>query len=305
MKKVLLACLLLAFLFCAACGQQKEETAVPMPADGGDEAQIRLDPNDPLNSYLDLSQLDQATLAACTQTLDITSENNGVTATLRSVVGDAMTLYLTVDLTFPDPVDRLLSLPSDSSDAMFRGFSIDIAKGTITDPSQIAENSVFGLAGTTSSGRELSENTVRYLFSITYRQPVLTPGKEVTLSLSNPYGETSTHLFHWTVETQAPVQEATLTDQEGTMVGTGFFSPFSACVTLQKGDALDPDALQESTALLDASGQPLPGFQLSGVEGDPPLFLQFLSYVPVLPDQLHTLQTGSCTAQIHWTDSAS
>ncbi|MFR2521131.1 MAG: hypothetical protein ACLS82_09065 [Evtepia gabavorous] len=77
MKKVLLACLLLAFLFCAACGQQKEETAVPMPADGGDEAQIRLDPNDPLNSYLDLSQLDQATLAACTQTLDITSENNG------------------------------------------------------------------------------------------------------------------------------------------------------------------------------------------------------------------------------------
>lgn len=97
MKKVLLACLLLAFLFCAACGQQKEETAVPMPADGGDEAQIRLDPNDPLNSYLDLSQLDQATLAACTQTLDITSENNGVTATLRSVVGDAMTLYLTVD----------------------------------------------------------------------------------------------------------------------------------------------------------------------------------------------------------------
>lgn len=305
MKKVLLGCLLLAFLFCAACGQQKEETAVPMPADGGDEAQIRLDPNDPLNSYLDLSQLDQATLAACTQTLDITSENNGVTATLRSVVGDAMTLYLTVDLTFPDSVDRLLSLPSDSSDAMFRGFSIDIAKGTITDPNQIAENSIFGLASTTSSGRELSENTVRYLFSITYREPVLTPGREVTLSLSNPYGETSTHLFHWTVETQAPVQEATLTDQEGTVVGSGFFSPFSACVTLQKGDALDPDALLESTALLDASGQPIPGFQLSGVEGDPPLFLQFLSYVPVLPDQLHTLQTGTCTAQIHWTDSAS
>ena len=89
------------------------------------------------------------------------------------------------------------------------------------------------------------------------------------------------------------------------MVGPGFFSPFSACVTLQKGDTLDPDALLESTALLDASGQPIPGFQLSGVEGDPPLFLQFLSYVPVLPDQLHTLQTGSCTAQIHWTDSAS
>ena len=171
-----------------------------------------------------------------------------------------------------------------------------------TPESDPLENTPDGIG---QQGIQLAENTVRYMLSITYRQPVLTPGKEVTLSLSNPYGETSTHLFHWTVETQAPVQEATLTDQEGTMVGTGFFSPFSACVTLQKGDALDPDALQESTALLDASGQPIPGFQLSGVEGDPPLFLQFLSYVPVLPDQLHTLQTGSCTAQIHWTDSAS
>lgn len=35
MKKVLLACLLLAFLFCAACGQQKEETAVPCPPTAG------------------------------------------------------------------------------------------------------------------------------------------------------------------------------------------------------------------------------------------------------------------------------
>lgn len=130
MKKVLLACLLLAFLFCAACGQQKEETAVPMPADGGDEAQIRLDPNDPLNSYLDLSQLDQATLAACTQTLDITSENNGVTATLRSVVGDAMTLYLTVDLTFPNPVDLSAPPVSDASSPFYGGATFDFTMET-------------------------------------------------------------------------------------------------------------------------------------------------------------------------------
>lgn len=109
------------------------------------------------------------------------------------------------------------------------------------------------------------------MLSITYRQPVLTPGKEVTLSLSNPYGETSTHLFHWTVETQAPVQEATLTDQEGTMVGTGFFSPFSACVTLQKGDTLDPDALLGKHRSPGCLRTTHPGFQLSGVEGDPPL----------------------------------
>ena len=301
MKKVLLGCLLLCFLFCAACGQQKEETPVPMPADGGDEAQIHLDPNDPLNSYLDLSQLDQNTLTTCIQTLDVTSENNGVTATVHNVVGDAMTLYLAVDLTFPNSIDLSTPPTSDASSPSY-DVTFDFTVGTTTEPDSPLLSTPASIG---QQGTQLSENTMRYILSITYREPVLTPGNEVTLSLSNPYGETSTHLFHWTVETQAPVQEATLTDQEGAMVGTGFFSPFSACVTLQKGDALDPDALQESTALLDASGQPIPGFQLSGVEGDPPLFLQFLSYVPVLPDQLHTLQTGSCTAQIHWTDSAS
>ena len=179
MKKVLLACLLLVFLFCAACGQQKEETAVPMPADGGDEAQIRLDPNDPLNSYLDLSQLDQATLAACTQTLDITSENNGVTATLRSVVGDAMTLYLTVDLTFPDPVDLSAPPVSDASSPFYGGATFDFTMETPPESDPL-ENTPDGIG---QQGIQLSENTVRYMLSITYRQPVLTPGKEVTLSL--------------------------------------------------------------------------------------------------------------------------
>ena len=303
MKKVLLACLLLAFLFCAACGQQKEETAVPMPAGGGDEAQIRLDPNDPLNSYLDLSQLDQATLAACTQTLDITSENNGVTATLRSVVGGCHDAVSDRGSHFFRTLWTSPLLPFQTPPLPFMAARLLILPWRRPPESDPLENTPDGIG---QQGIQLSENTVRYMLSITYRQPVLTPGKEVTLSLSNPYGETSTHLFHWTVETQAPRPGSYPDGPRGNHGGNWLLlSLLRLCHLTEGGDTLDPDALLESTALLDASGQPIPGFQLSGVEGDPPLFLQFLSYVPVLPDQLHTLQTGSCTAQIHWTDSAS
>ena len=52
----LLLCLLLA-LPLAACGEDPAADAVPMPTDGGEEAQIQLDPDDPLSNYLDLTQL--------------------------------------------------------------------------------------------------------------------------------------------------------------------------------------------------------------------------------------------------------
>ena len=110
-----------------------------------------------------------------------------------------MTLYLTVDLTFPDPVDLSAPPVSDASSPFYGGATFDFTMET-TPESDPLENTPDGIG---QQGIQLSENTVRYMLSITYRQPVLTPGKEVTLSLSNPYGETSTHLFHWTVETQA------------------------------------------------------------------------------------------------------
>ena len=52
-----------------------------------DEAQIQLDPNDPLSNYLDLSQLPAETVSAATQTLDLTSESNGCQAVLQKAVG--------------------------------------------------------------------------------------------------------------------------------------------------------------------------------------------------------------------------
>ena len=64
----ILPLLLCFFLLCslAACGEEPASDAVPMPTDGGDEAQIQLDPNDPLSNYLDLSQLPAETVSAAT-----------------------------------------------------------------------------------------------------------------------------------------------------------------------------------------------------------------------------------------------
>ena len=114
MKRILsLALLLLLALTLAACGGEttaEEQNAVPMPTDGGDEAQIQLDPNDPLANYLDLSKLPEETVSAATQELNLTSEAGGCQATLQKALGDAMTLYLSLNVTYPEGTD--LSDPS-------------------------------------------------------------------------------------------------------------------------------------------------------------------------------------------------
>ena len=92
----LLLCLLLA-LPLAACGEDPAADAVPMPTDGGEEAQIQLDPDDPLSNYLDLTQLDAQTAAGATQELNLTSENGGCQVVLQKAVGDAMTLHLSLE----------------------------------------------------------------------------------------------------------------------------------------------------------------------------------------------------------------
>ena len=103
----ILPLLLCLFLLCslAACGEEPASDAVPMPTDGGEEAQIQLDPDDPLSNYLDLTQLDAQTAAGATQELNLTSENGGCQVVLQKAVGDAMTLHLSLEMTYAADVD--------------------------------------------------------------------------------------------------------------------------------------------------------------------------------------------------------
>ena len=255
----ILPLLLCLFLLCslAACGEEPASDAVPMPTDGGDEAQIQLDPNDPLSNYLDLSQLPAETVSAAT--LDLTSESNGCQAVLQKAVGDAMTLYLSVVVTYPEGVDLSASLPlaQTSGSGSYGTTSVVVTEGTVTDPGQMpAESDLEGLSGVGLQSSQMGDHTLQY------------PGREVTLLFADQLGD-NTHLFHWTVENQAPVQQAELAAEDGTVVGTGVFSPFAACLSFPDGSLLttEADRLLEELAFLDQAEAPLPAFQGTAITG--------------------------------------
>lgn len=292
MKRFLLLLLPLVFLL-AACGGKPAASAVPMPIDGGDEAQIQLDPNDPLTGYLDLRQLPEETAAAASQALALTSQDNDVQATLQKAVGDSGLLYLTLEVTYPDRVD-LSDAPQQLQD------NLVLAEGTITDPSQMPETSFSDGCHITCQGSQVSEHTINLLFTVSCDPPLLTPGKEVTLLYRDHLGQ-SAHLFSWTLQTEAPARQAELVRQDGTVVGSAALSLFSAHLTLQDAALAQLTAaqLQETFAFLDASGQALPSFQAAAVhQEENALSLTAQSFVPTLPDQIHAVQLGDQTIQV-------
>lgn len=301
----LLLCLLLA-LPLAACGEDPAADAVPMPTDGGEEAQIQLDPDDPLSNYLDLTQLDAQTAAGATQELNLTSENGGCQVVLQKAVGDAMTLHLSLEMTYAADVDlsepTVFNQPYQEEGYSPRDIGTALILGTVTDPAQAAQQASD--AGISSQGTQTGDRTWHVLITFSYREAVLTPGQDVTLLYEDRPTGTS-HLFHWTVETQAPIRQAELTDQEGNVAGTGVFSPFAAYLTIQDNaiaTSMEPDLLLEQMVFLDESGAPVDGFQGTGVGGSAaPMLFEADAFVPVSPDQLSAVRLGEHTLDIVWT----
>ena len=307
MKRLLsFALLLLLALSLAACGDQPDEAAVPMPTDGGDEAQIQLDPSDPLANYLDLSKLPEETVSAAIQELNLTSQDGSCQATLQKALGDAMTLYLSLEVTYPEGTD--LSDPTNPAQAADykRGDRVVLAEDTITDPAQMPDKiSDTGISSVSFQGSQTGDRTATYLIAISYRDAVLTPGKEVTLLYEDRLTDT-THLVHWTVENQAPVRQAELKDQAGNVVGTGVISPFAACLTIQDNaiaTSMEPDQLLDQLAFLGENDTPIDGFRGGGVNNDSaPMIFEAIAFVPVLPDQISSVQLGENTLQVVWAD---
>ena len=174
--------------------------------------------------------------------------------------------------------------------------------GTVTDPAQAAQQASD--AGISSQGTQTGDRTWHVLITFSYRDAVLTPGQDVTLLYEDRPTGTS-HLFHWTVKTQAPIRQAELTDQEGKVAGTGVFSPFAAYLTIQDNaiaTSMEPDLLLEQMVFLDESGAPVDGFQGTGVGGSAaPMLFEADAFVPVSPDQLSAVRLGEHTLDIVWT----
>lgn len=192
-------------------------------------------------------------------------------AVLQKAVGDAMTLYLSVAVTYPEGVDLSASLPlaQTSGSGSYGTTSVVVTEGTVTDPGQMpAESDLEGLSGVGLQSSQMGDHTLQYLITLHFQDAVLTPGRDVTLLFADQLGD-NTHLFHWTVENQAPVQQAELAADDGTVVGTGVFSPFAACLTFSDGSLFttEADRLLEELAFLDQAEAALPAFQGTAITG--------------------------------------
>lgn len=94
------------------------------------------------------------------------------------------------------------------------------------------------------------------------------------------------------------------------MVGTGVFSPFAACLTFPDGSLLttEADRLLEELAFLDQTEAPLPAFQGTAITGggtSAPVILEAQAFVPTVPEEIHAVQIGTQTFQVHWTGNPS
>lgn len=281
MKRILFCLALLAAFALSACGTQTkapENTAVPMD---GDEAP-QYDPSNPLANYLDHSNLDDETLSHATQSLDVTSESNGVTAKLQQAMGSANLLYLSLEVTYPDTVEHL-------------GLMDHAPVFTLNGVGQATEdNSIAGIGN--SWGCDPDSTTITYLLTAESPQALLTPGQEVTLRMEE--AATGADLsFSWTITNQTPCQTISLQDAAGNAVGSAVLSPFALSASFEPTgeDILD---LMGGLVLLDRNGNQLTPNESAENSSTDRQELFFIFYSPVMVDQVSQVKIGTLSGTV-------
>lgn len=274
-------CVLLAVFVLSACGTQTktpEETAVPMEEDSAPQ----YDPSDPLSSQLDRSNLDEETISNATQSLDVTCEDNGVTAKLQQSMGSANLLYLSLEVTYPDTAEHLGLL--DSSPVF-----------TLTKTGQATQEDSFASVGS-SWGCDPDSTSITYLLEAESSHALLTTGQDVTLRMEIP-ATGSALSFDWTIETSAPQKEIVLKNEQGEQMGSAILTPFALSAFLDS-TSQDRDGLLSSLVLLDKNGDLLtPNEAAAAADAETyQLFFEFFS--PLMVEQVGTVQIGALTGTV-------
>ena len=281
MKRILFCLALLAAFALSACGTQTEapeNTAVPMD---GDEVP-QYDPSNLLANYLDHSNLDDETLSHATQSLDVTSESNGVTAKLQQAMGSANLLYLSLEVTYPDTAEHLGLL--DAAPTF-----------TLTKAGQTTQDDSFANVGS-SWGCDPDSTTITYLLTAESPQALLTPGQEVTLRMEE--AATGADLsFSWTITNQTPCQTISLQDAAGNAVGSAVLSPFALSASFEPTgeDILD---LMGGLVLLDRNGNQLTPNESAENSSTDRQELFFIFYSPVMVDQVSQVKIGTLSGTV-------
>lgn len=242
---------------------------------------------EPFAAYLDLSNLSQETLDACTQVIDQTSTDNGVTVHVNQVLGDAMTMYVAFEVTYPDSIDVNDPTTYVVQDHTPRG-SMEARLVSPEEP----DTSSLG-PGVSLNGSHTDSHTLSYIGCFTYQEEYLTEEKEVTLVLVDGTIGDSYHEFSWTVDFQADFQHTDLKDSDGQVVGSAVLSPFALNFSLNT-PAEEGNTLIETITLLNDDGQPIEVGCSPNINAGNQIFSAEF-FIPVEVDTVKTIQAGPYT----------
>ncbi len=240
------------------------------------------DPSNPLASQLDRSNLDDETISNATQSLDVTSEDNGVTGILQQAMGSTNLLYLSLEVTYPDTVEHLGLM--DSSPVF-----------TLVKTGEATQEDSFASVGS-SWGCDPDSTSITYLLEVESSHALLTTGQDVTLRTEIPATD-SVLSFDWTIETSAAQAEIVLSNQQGEQMGSAVLTPFALSVSLDRTDP-DRDALLSSLVLLDKNGDPLMPNEAAAASDAETYQIFFAFSSPLMVEQVGTVQIGTWTGTV-------
>ncbi len=247
-----------------------------------EDSASKYDPSDPLENFLDRSNLDDETISNATQNLDVTCEDNGVTGKLQQAMGSANLLYLSLEVTYPDTAEHLGLM--DSSPVF-----------TLVKTGQAMQDDSFAGVGS-SWGCDPSSTSITYLLEAESAHALLTPGQDVTLRMEIP-ATGSALSFDWTIETSAPQKEIVLKNKQGEQMGSAILTPF-ALSTFLDSTGQDRDGLLSSLVLLDKNGDPLTPNEAAAASDAETYQLFFEFFSPLMVDQVSTVQIGDLTGTV-------
>ncbi|MDD4389954.1 MAG: DUF4179 domain-containing protein [Eubacteriales bacterium] len=200
-------------------------------------------------------------LSGSVQDINLKSSVNGITVHIKQTLGDAKTLYIALDILFPDDVDVGLISNDNKQDGVTVSTlpeTLRLFEGKIAYDDTDARPSHKKIPDTGSTkietrGIDLKNNSVSFLLSFNSNYKCFDV-EEVTLLVGNfnlkqDSAEVKTypdlHTISWRVENKTPIIEKKIRDGDQ-IVGTFLLSPFSFTGTLYLSDYKIANAFHHS-----------------------------------------------------------
>lgn len=200
-------------------------------------------------------------LSSAVQDIDLTSTRDDVTVHIKQTLGDAKTMYIALDITYPDERDNNESgIESDGAvpPDELRPNICELITGTVQyadiqgkNPDLIKhlylnKKAMYNGGGNFTTLKSTSQgNTISCLISLNSDNKSFPADRPITLMIGDFYtfngDENITiypeiHLISWTPTNEAPLIERTITTEDNQIIGGILLSPFSFAGHLSASD---------------------------------------------------------------------